>query len=549
MLTTLLLAFLMLQQAQTGTLQVLVHVAGTSKPISGVEVILSGPQTARATTDGSGRVAFSNLPMGGYGIQTRREGYFRKDESGNPLIGIPMALRIRSIESADYVAIFPAQLSPSFSIAMVPLGSINGRVKSADGTPLRDAVVTASVIEFQDGRRILAEGNKAQTNAAGEYSLPMLAPGEYYLRVNPQDATRTHLGTYYPGETDLRKATLITIGGGEEVGGIDFDLVTPKTFVVSGRVLNAPKRTLQDGRTEIGIPSLALVPRDPDTPDFPSPVRLVNEFAATDGDFLIRGVPAGSWDLIPVITLELRGIREQRLIIDRIPIDVVDRDINGLAITLRSASIKGVTMMTGGERVPIPLRAMLIPRDNMPRNYLSHVTAARTLGFLDGAFVFEPVPPGQYNFQFEEIPAGYHLADLRLGSRSIYDDGIIDVNTAPLEPLEVVLGQGGARINGKIQGLVPSESNLEHKFIRVALVPARRKNFALYQTATLSPDGSFSFSYVAPGLYKVFAWKNLPNGAEKSEDFIARYEAFGTSVSTAAGVTNSITVLTIPEDR
>jgi hypothetical protein len=546
MLTTLLLGFLALQ-TQTGTINVLVHVAGTSKPIAGVEVILSGSQTSRAMTDASGRVVFSNLPLDQYRILTTREGYFRKDESGTPLVGIPIAQMLSSLASEDRVGVFPWQLSPNISIAMVPLGSISGRVKNADGTPLKETVVEASVIQYQDGRRILAEGNTARTNAAGEYSLPMLAPGEYYIRAQQSTTDRSYLGTYYPGESDIKKATRITLQGGEEVGGIDFDLVTTKTFSVSGRVLNAPKRTAADGRTEMGVPTFALLRRDSDALDTAYPVQLANEQASTDGDFLIKGVPPGSWDLIPLVTLNLPRSDFMR-IMDRAPIEVVDQDIRDIAITMRSNTVKGVTMMTGGERVPIALMGMLMPRDNTPRGYVMHLTRFRTLGFLDGAFAFDPVPPGKYSFQFEQIPAGYHLADLRLGPRSIYEDGIIEVTASPLEPLEVVLGQGGARIEGKVQGVASSENGLEHKFIRVVLVPAGRKNLALYQTTTLAADGSFSFRYVAPGSYKVFAWKNLTNGAEKSEDFVARYEAFGTPVSAATGVTHSITVSAIPED-
>ena len=66
---------------------------------------------------------------------------------------------------------------------------------------------------------------------------------------------------------------------------------------------------------------------------------------------------------------------------------------------------------------------------------------------------------------------------------------------------------------------------------RIVLIPAKRQNLTLYQVTSLSSDGRFSFSYLAPGEYKIFALKDLPTGAERSVEFIGRYEALGTAVN------------------
>jgi hypothetical protein len=49
--------------------------------------------------------------------------------------------------------------------------------------------------------------------------------------------------------------------------------------------------------------------------------------------------------------------------------------------------------------------------------------------------------------------------------------------------------------------------------------------------------GEFRFEGIAPGEYKVFAFEQLPDTAERNPEFIARYETLGQSVSVNAGAT------------
>jgi hypothetical protein len=93
------------------------------------------------------------------------------------------------------------------------------------------------------------------------------------------------------------------------------------------------------------------------------------------------------------------------------------------------------------------------------------------------------------------------------------------------------MGRGGGRLNGKVEGLPEKADTEEYRSTRVVLVPAKRRNLTLYQVTNLSSDGRFSFSYLAPGEYKIFALKNLPTGAERSSEFMSRYEALGTYVN------------------
>jgi len=536
-----------LQAATTGTIEVFVHVAGTTTPVSDVEVSLN--TVTKQKTDEIGRAVFSDLPSGVYRVRAERTGYFRKDESISSLYSLPSSLVARMATSATdslTISVSPPNWSQRISIGMVEFGSISGRVTDKDGLPLKDVSVSAGSIQYQNGRRILDEWTRTMTNGDGEYSITSLGPGEYYVRADRQG--RSYTGTYYPGEIDVMRATWIHVGSGDKISGIDFTPTNLKTFSVSGKVINLPKRTQPDGKTVDAPAVFGLIPHDLGTPDFPFPVQLANEHSGGDGNFLIKGVPVGSWDLVSIVTNDIRSLSEPRRVVGRTQIAVVNEDIKDVVIDINSYAVTGRTRMTGGEPVPIALRAMLIPRDNTPFNFVAHLTRAKTLGFLDGSFVFQPVPPGKYSFQFEELPAGYYLADIRHGGRSISEDGVIEIFNQSPEPFEVVIGRGGGQVTGKVEGLPEGLKLQEYSSARVVLVPAKRRNLMLYQVAALSEDGYFSFSYVAPGEYKVFALKNLPDGAEKSSEFLSRYEALGTSVTVSTGSSRDLLVPMVRND-
>jgi hypothetical protein len=68
----------------------------------------------------------------------------------------------------------------------------------------------------------------------------------------------------------------------------------------------------------------------------------------------------------------------------------------------------------------------------------------------------------------------------------------------------------------------------------------------LYKSASVSPDGkgNFNFTGIAPGTYRIFAWENLPSGAEQNAEFMNEYETRGISFTISAGL--SLTNIEVP---
>jgi hypothetical protein len=164
----------------------------------------------------------------------------------------------------------------------------------------------------------------------------------------------------------------------------------------------------------------------------------------------------------------------------------------------------------------------------------------------DGTFTIPSMPEGNYRFWFL-VPGtsvqGAYVEDIREGGVSVFDTGI-HIGTEPPLPIQIVMKTDAGAIDGNVL-----DSNRQPKQgAVVVVVPAaqRRQNLMLYKTATSNVLGRFVIRGVQPGLYKVFAWDEVPSGAYQNPEFLARYEDRGQPVSVSPSTTANTTVTIIP---
>jgi hypothetical protein len=120
---------------------------------------------------------------------------------------------------------------------MTPGGVISGHVRDVSGDPQQNAGVQVFSMFFQNGYPVLRGTVQKLTDDRGAYRLFWLAPGEYYIGVNPggspnADATRR---TMYPGTLDIarqRRCPFVP----EQVTGLDIQLPTESLPKISGKV-------------------------------------------------------------------------------------------------------------------------------------------------------------------------------------------------------------------------------------------------------------------------------------------------------------------------
>jgi hypothetical protein len=101
------------------------------------------------------------------------------------------------------------QKPPAAATAQPATASISGVVVSADlGRPVRRATVTASSGAGSDVRSL----QTAQTDDAGAFAFPKLAPGEYTLSANKGGFVESIYGQRQPGSGRLGTPIRLTAG-------------------------------------------------------------------------------------------------------------------------------------------------------------------------------------------------------------------------------------------------------------------------------------------------------------------------------------------------
>jgi hypothetical protein len=159
-----------------------------------------------------------------------------------------------------------------------------------------------------------------------------------------------------------------------------------------------------------------------------------------------------------------------------------------------------------------------------------------------GVFTFTSVPPGRYRIQTVTLPENAYVADMRIGGKSVYDNGFIVGGDT--DEIQVIVNSSGAQI----QGAVLDAMQKPFAFARIALVPTlrRRQNIALFKTAAADADGNYMLRGIAPGEYKLFAWEPTPSNISLSPDFITEHEAQGESITVSDGRNLSVDLKLLP---
>jgi hypothetical protein len=487
------------------------------QPLAGARVVLTGlPDRTGALsqrmhhTDDAGRFEFRNLPPAAYTLRVSLENYFAPPVSGASSTVLTAPADVGLVQSRS-----------SHALTLIPGGVISGSVRGAEGQPAPNVSVAALRVTYREGRKLLVFAKTVQTDDRGEFRLSSMPPGEYYVRASGNLSEAT--GTYYPDVPDAEFAVLVPIRGADEFP-LNIRLSPAKLFRISGTVVNA-------------IPELAsdpieflLLPRDP---KFVEPITAVlpNMARGRGQGYFEINAPPGIYDLLPSAGAIAPG--NPREYTGRAGIEVRDRDVEGIAVAITRGADLNVQVDTSA--LPsfrqVSLGFGLRHLDLLVNALTSSRLSGRPLS-AGGKIEFRGLPEGAYALTFPATAPGFYVADIRQGARSIYDQGRITVGKDSAEPVEVVLAANGGSVSGTVEGADKASSP-----IRVSLIPegVRRENLLFYKRAAVT-NGRFAFTDLPPGSYKLFAWEDLPTGADENAEFMRQYEQRGRAVTIRAGV-------------
>ena len=458
------------------------------------------PGGGSALTDAAGGFEFTALASGNYALVASREGFDSSNVHGEPkLLRVTLAA---GEEKRDLV------------IRLMPLGVITGRILDEDGDPIRRAEVQAMVYQYTAaGRQLEARGN-AVSDDLGAYRIYEVEPGRYYLRAGSMGmmhygglGRESYGASYYPGTRDPTAASIIEVGAGLTLEGINLTLRPTKVANIRGRVMNPGNNLIVGLMKEGGGYNTGV--NDP------------------DGKFELQGVSPGSYILTAASTVGGRNCSA------RLPIQVGATDLEGIELHLMPpVEVAGQIRIEGKTS------------DKLSRLYIGLESEGRGMGSMadggpkeDGSFVLQGLEPAVYQVS-AQAPEDLYLKAVRWGDRDVMQSGLDLTQGAAESRLVVVMSANGGQIDGEVE----DDQSAPVVAATVTLVPSGAPlSKSLFKWAKTSPAGHFRMQGIAPGSYKLFAWEAVDiNELMYNPDFLKPFGSQAQSIEISEGSKESV---------
>jgi Carboxypeptidase regulatory-like domain len=542
-----------LLREQPASIEGIVVKAGTSEPIGGATVELTGiatRSTEASSTVAPGRISVSVRESAGDGrvlsftATTGSDGRFAIHDippaAGYQLVVMP----VRGYLPAQYgqrvpnlpgspITLSSDEQRKDIRIEMTPGATISGRVVNVAGRPLRNITVDLRRPWYLEGWRILVDwretiprvrgigkSNRAaitRTNASGEFNFSGLAPAQYYVQTAPAKSIVDTPINLHAGATisNLEIVVGLTESDGRDrtIEGVVIDRSTGR------RVESAQIRVFRPG----------VVPLYQSA--------QVEAGFVEGGDFEFSISAAGRYVLVATSDNRRAPFYGSK------SIQVSDRDLTGVRIEVdRPFSLSGSVTVEG--RVPAGLNTTPLALSLYPLLVETPSVRPTNIPVANGSFSVLGVVPGDYRVEVQPIltvpstalmPPGLenaYVKSIRLGNRDILNEGL-HLESRPDASLQIVIAMNG----GTLDGRALDDNGKPVPNARVVLVPvtSRRQRGDLYKSVSTGDSGNFQLSGIAPGDYKLFAWERVEEGAWQDANFLSLYEDRGKAIRIGEG--------------
>jgi len=485
--------------------------------------IARGLQSYSALTENNGRFVIRDIAPGRYAIFASGNGYseeaHQKGKGNTQMIILDLT---------------PGKNVSGLALHLLPPGVITGTVYDEDGDPVIGAQVNVFRVAGGSAHRRVGGGGSGQTNDLGEYRIWGLEPGKYLVAAmyqppqsNPgQRIDEVFLPTFHPSTPDTSQATVVEVQAGVEGSGIDVDLRQAHAVMVRGRV------TVDGAAKSLRAIYVSLTPRAAEGgysfSRYGSPVQ--NE----SGDFEIRGVPPGSYDLSAMWN------DGKRQLYGRLPVEVANSNLEGVTFVLGSPfTLAGRFRVEGNDQFDFTrLGLFLQPLDSIMGGANARVKA-------DGTFVMENVYDGSYRLHVAGFPEEYYFKSAREGGSDVLESGLTLSRTQPPAYLEIVLSADGGHVNGSV---LQAQHPVSGAVVVLVPDPPHREREEMYSLNTTDALGRFSLLGLPPGDFKLFAWELVQGTNYTDPDFFKAFEDRGTPVHVGLGQQQNVQLEVITAD-
>jgi hypothetical protein len=522
------------QAPATATVRGRITAAATERPLHRVRVTLNGgvPNAPSAVTDTRGEFEITDVPAGSYRLTATRAGY----------LTIQYGQR-RPREAGRTIEVEAGAVFEGLAMALPRGAVLAGRVTDELGEAAPAVTVEALEYRYIRGHRVLVPARITRTNDAGDYRLSGLEPGTFRLRARSREVWESDDGktahsyavTYFPGVTVVERPQTIDLNVGQEVGGLDFQLVPAHAARITGVVEDATGQPLADQQVHLSELTRTIGGRILSSGQGASPVK-------TDarGAFEFSRLPSGEY-------IVSSGGPDERasatIIID-------EGDVEHVVLSPTAQARVSGTVTTHEDQPPpfLASRIRLLAVSADPRKVLP--------GWGEGSgdtvradWSFNLVNlDGPYLFRLMNLPDGWMVKAVRTGGRDITDTPLSIVRGATVSAVEIVLSRTGASVSGDVvtaAGAPVPDSTV----IAFAEQPALWTPGSRFIRAT-RPDneGRFSLAGLPPGGYRLIARDVVMDGQWEDPEFLRSLLKESVRVELAASAVETIR-LTMEQGR
>jgi hypothetical protein len=440
-------------------------------PLSGIEVLARPDQgyTTTVLTDGDGRYVFDDLAPGPHGLTFSDPSGTWVSERYDDAFGF---------EAGTPVTVVAGTVAGPYDATLGRPASISGEVL-ADGAPEVDSYL---YLYARDGNRWTWVRSATTGYGDAGYTFDGLAPGTYRVGVSHPD--EPYVDTFHPSAGLVADAADVTVGHGDDVTGIDVDLLPGGA--VAGTVVDEAGAGI--GGVTVVVTDVTMETRSfEDVTDADGSYRVG---LLTTGDYVVRfgGHAAGKqseyWEDAPTLATAT-------------PLHVVSgQDSSGTdAVLAEPGTLSGtVTDRDTGDPVPYAVITLYELRDG-------HWQGTDTEAYADGQGRYELRGVwGTYRLLAYDTAYETHDYAFHPGVRSVDDATSVDL--APGQHTVVDFGlarkpdtstvSGTVRVGGVPRGGIVVEPEI--------LYDGR---WQVMNHVTTAADGSYRTYVAVPGTYRV----------------------------------------------
>jgi hypothetical protein len=526
--------------------------AVTNQPIARA-LVVSGDHLAMLTdSEGHFEFAVPSVPAESPGGST---GLIQSPQFAGANLWV-MARKPGFLDDPNERAQFRGPSAGELRISLLPEALIKGRVTLSTSEPAAGVNVQLFSRQVQEGVPHWMQGGMVVTNSNGEFRFAELQPGVYKLvthefmdndPVTRLSATQSFgfPPVYYPNTTDFAAASAILLAAGQTVQA-DLSLAGHAYYPVNIPVVSSEANRGMNITVALGNdagPGYSLGY---------DPTKQIIVGSLPNGNYKVRALSYMSGGMSGQVNIAVAdaAVEGPPMVLTRsssIKIDVREEftstDWNGSASWSdghrtyslhgpRSYLQVGVEAANDFERETGGLRPPAGPRDESL--------------FLDLA-------PGRYWLRVH-TPRGY-VASATMGGIDLLRQSFV-VDSASTAPIEIKMRDDGAQIEGTVTGIgasvptsLPPAPMSWRPGVWVYCVPLPDSPGEFQQLA-VSAEGNIGSQKVAPGTYRVLAFKKQqPNLPYRDAELMRVYEGKGQVVHLSAGQKSTLQLQVIPDSE